>query len=136
MDRILHMVRKGAYTRKPKGAEPARRTPQHFLRQWRERETEEFPNGMSQEELSERSGCSVSAISSYERGASDPSLEAWGKLSAGLGGIPRGMLIDVNPGEEPDLWSAYLRADENQRDSIGKMAAGIVAARPGHKRPK
>lgn len=83
--------------------------PPHFLRQWRERATPEFPNGMSQEELADRSELSLSSISAYERGTNDPSLEALQKLSKALG-VPRGMLVDIDPSENSGLWGAYLQA--------------------------
>ena len=121
--RIPVMIKKhGAYRRdtaKPK------RAATHFLRQWRERPTDEFPNGMTQEELADRSGLSLSSISAYETGGTDPSLDALQKLSTALG-VPRGMITDIDPSYDPDLWTVYLQLDGDQRETLGRMAAGLV----------
>lgn len=80
----------------------------HYLRAWREW------RGWTQENLSAESGVPVSSISAYERGADTPSLEALGRLAVGLG-IPRGMLLDVDPNRDPPLWASVLRALEGQQ---------------------
>lgn len=118
------MVKKSrAYSRPPRS--DSDRKPNHFIRQWRERQTDEFPDGMSQEILAERSGLSVSSISAYERGTNDPSLDALQKLSHALG-VPVGMLVDIDPTEEPELWVAYERANATQRKDMGRVCNAMI----------
>lgn len=102
--RIPPMAKKGqAYTREKARAVVAPTAKTHFIRQFREREN------WSQEVLAEKSGLSLSSISAYERGDTDPSLEALQKLADAFG-VPRGMLLDVNPLEDPPLWASVLKA--------------------------
>lgn len=126
--RIPVMVKSRAYTRpqKPEAEAPLEKT--NFVREWRERPTEEFPGGMSQEALSERSGLSVSSISAYERMTNDPSIDALQKLSNAFG-VPRGMILDVDPRQDAELWDAYQRADASQRAALCRIAAGLVPPR-------
>jgi transcriptional regulator with XRE-family HTH domain len=112
--------KKGPYLRAPKAQEKPRDNP-NFIRQWREWK------GWTQEELAEKSGLSVSSISAYEKeaGGNDPSVEALQKLSASLG-VPKGMLLDVSPAEDPPLWAGFLRASEAQRAEIGRIVGALV----------
>lgn len=122
--RIPGMAKSRAYSRQTV-LDKIQRKQTHFIREWRERKTDEFPKGMSQEVLSERSGVSVSSISAYERGDNDPSLEALQKL-ADVFGVPRGMLTDVDPSADPQLWEVYLRANKEEREALGRMAASFI----------
>ena len=97
----------------------------NFIRQWREMPRPGHPKGWSQGKLADVSGVSLSSISAYERGENDPSMEFLQMLSDALG-VPRGMLLDVDPTLDTELWAVYLRADKGQRDAIGRMAAGLV----------
>lgn len=87
---------------------------------------------MSQETLAERAGLSLSSISAYERGSTDPSLEALQRLSDALG-VPRGMLVDVDPSGEPALWAAFLRASDSQRRDMSRAFEAVVAPRDARK---
>jgi transcriptional regulator with XRE-family HTH domain len=126
------MVKSRAYPRTRQTTQIVREKT-NFLREWRERPTEEFPDGMGQETLADRSGLSVSSVSAYERSENDPSLDALAKLSKALG-VPKGMLLDVDPREDPELWDAYLRADAGQREALGRMASGLVGPPKAKKR--
>jgi DNA-binding XRE family transcriptional regulator len=105
-DKIPPMPRKngqtGPYRRKARKA-AAVREPTNFVRQWRERAD------MTQEDLAADAGVSLSSISAYERGETDPSIDALKKLSNALG-VPRGMILDVNPDLDPPLWAVVLKA--------------------------
>lgn len=90
------------YRREKKSTAPAVEVT-NFIREWRE-EAE-----WSQELLSEKSGVSVASISAYERGETDPSIEYLEKLSKALG-VPRGMLLDVDPTADPPLWASVMKA--------------------------
>lgn len=90
--------------------QPKKAAQPHHIRAWREW------MGWSQAVLSEKTqtdldpdGISVSAISAYERSDDNPSLEALAKLARAIG-IPRGMLLDVNPNDDPPLWASVLKA--------------------------
>lgn len=122
--RIPAMVKRGAYRRiVPAARKPKEKT--HFLREWRERPTEEFPDGMPQEILAERAGLSISSVSAYERYVNDPSVDALNKLSGALG-VPRGVLLDVDPTGETDLWNAILKANPEQRIALAHYAEGMI----------
>ena len=117
--RISGMARKrGPYLRtpKPRALAPAKA---NFLREWRENAE------MTQEELAGESGLSVGSISAYELGTNAPSLDALSKLSKALG-VPKGMILDVNPLDDQPLWSGYLRANETQRREIGRIVGALV----------
>jgi transcriptional regulator with XRE-family HTH domain len=99
--------------------------PQNQVRAWREH----FE--MTLEDLADASGLSVASISNYEQGRNEPSIDALGKLSKAFG-VPKGMILDVDPAGDPDLWSAFSRATEAQRRDMGRMADALV----GPQKPK
>lgn len=105
----------------------------NFIRQWRERPTEENPEGISQGKLAELSKLSDGSISNYETGKSDPSIGALQAISKALG-VPRGMLLDVDPTKDPELWDSWLRATPGERQNLNKVAAGLVGPRRPAKR--
>jgi transcriptional regulator with XRE-family HTH domain len=117
--RIPAMVEKrGPYLRKPKPA--AKAGPKtNFVREWRENAE------MTQEDLAAESGLSLGSISAYELGTNNPSLDALAKLEKAFG-VPRGMILDVNPVEDQPLWSGYLRASETQKREIGRIVGALV----------
>jgi transcriptional regulator with XRE-family HTH domain len=80
---------------------------------------------MTQEALAAESGLSLGSISAYELGTNNPSLDALAKLEKALG-VPRGMILDVNPVEDQPLWSGYLRASETQKREIGRIVGALV----------
>lgn len=80
---------------------------------------------MTQEALAEKAGLSVGGISAYERGATDPSIDALQKLEDALG-VPKGMLLDVNPDDDPPLWAGFLRASKSQKEEIGRIVGALV----------
>ena len=80
---------------------------------------------MTQEDLAAASDLSVGSISAYELGTNAPSLEALGKLSKAIG-VPKGMILDVNPLEDQSLWGGYLRANETQKREIGRIVVALV----------
>ena len=103
--RIRVMPRKrgetGPYRRHKRPDTP--RTTSNFIREHRE------ALDMTQEDLADESGISLSSISAYERGDVQPSLDALEKLSKALG-VPRGVILDVNPNDDPPLWASVLKA--------------------------
>lgn len=110
--------KRGPYTRtrpRPKPAGPKL----NFVREWREH----FE--MTQDDLAAEAEMSIPSISAYERGDNQPSMEALGKLAKAFG-IPKGMILDVNPQEEPSIWDGYLRASETQRREIGRIVGALV----------
>lgn len=123
--RILVMRKKrGPYLRQ--STEPVKE-PQNKIKAWRE------ASGWTIEELAEKAKLSPGSISNYELGRNEPSIEALGKLSKAFG-VPKGMLLDVDPAGEPNLWSAFSRASESQRRDIGRMAEALVGADKPKKR--
>jgi transcriptional regulator with XRE-family HTH domain len=119
------MVKKrGPYLRnepKPKKSGGA----QHFIREWREWKD------WTQEVLADKSGYSAASISGYERNEIDPSLEAVDALAKAMG-ITRGMLLDINPTDDPSLWAGYARATEKQRAEIVRFVDTLVG--PPHRK--
>lgn len=113
--------KRGPYTRKKPRLSSASTQGLNFVRQWREH----FE--MTQEELAAESALSVPSISAYERGDNQPSLDALAKLSKALG-IPKGMILDVDPTGDPSIWDGYLRATETQRREIGRIIGALVGA--------
>jgi transcriptional regulator with XRE-family HTH domain len=91
----------------------------HFIREWREWA------GLTQETLAERSGLSVASVSAYERGESDPSMGALDALAKAIG-VSRGMLLDVNPFDDPPLWAGFTRASKAQKEEIGRIVGALV----------
>jgi transcriptional regulator with XRE-family HTH domain len=119
--------KRGPYLRnKPKKRPEAPRT--HLIREWREWAE------MTQEELAGASGLSVGSISAYELGTNDPSMDAAKKIADAIG-IPKGMLLDVNPLEDPPLWAGFLRASSTQRREIGRIIGALVG-QPTKPKPK
>lgn len=118
--------KKGPYRRKPKDT-PAR-PKSNFVREWREWAD------LTQEDLAGDSGLSLSSISAYERGDNDPSLEALAKLADALG-VPKGMILDIDPTTDPPLWNGYLRASERQRQEIGRLVGAIIGPMKPKPRP-
>ncbi len=121
------MLKRGPY--KKAGNRPApprwRRT---FLAQWRNL------RGMTQEELSEKSGVSVGMISSIEAAASGYSAASLHALADALS-VEAGMILSVNPeGDEP-LWAILSRSDTAQREQIARHA-GIIVGEKSDKRRK
>jgi ribosome-binding protein aMBF1 (putative translation factor) len=105
----------------------------NFIRQWRELPRPAYPKGWSQGKLASESGVSLSSISAYERGENDPSIKFLGMISKALG-VPRGVLLDVDPTKDPELWDAWLRASPSERQSLNKVAAGLVGPLSARKR--
>lgn len=117
--------KRGPYTRtkpKPKATGPKL----NFVREWREH------FDMTQEDLEGASGLSIASISAYERGDNQPSIHALGKLSKAWG-IPKGMILDVDPTADPSIWDSYLRATDTQKREIGRIVGALVGA-PKRKR--
>jgi transcriptional regulator with XRE-family HTH domain len=111
--------KRGPYTRKPKAKAPGPKL--NFVREWREH------FDMTQEDLAAEAELSVPSISAYERGDNQPSIEALGKL-AKVWGIPKGMILDVNPQDDPSIWDGYLRATETQKREIDRIIGALVGA--------
>ena len=123
VSRISVMPKKrGPYLRKAKVPKPKT----NFVREWREWAE------MTQEDLAAESGLSVGSISAYEGGKNDPSLEALQALSAALG-VPKGMILDINPLEDEPLWAGFLRATDGQKREIGRIVSALVGPQKGKK---
>jgi transcriptional regulator with XRE-family HTH domain len=120
--RISSMTRKrGPYLRQPKPRALAAKK-SNFVREWREYVE------LTQEALAEAAGLSVGSISAYELGTNAPSLDALQKLSDAMK-VPKGMLLDINPNDDPSMWDAYLRATETQKREIGRIAGALIGPR-------
>lgn len=98
-----------------RNTQPAKapKTVNNFIRQHRE------AADLTLEDLAAASGVSLSSISAYERGEIDPSIKYLHKLSKALG-VPRGMLLDVDPTLDPPLWASVLRATAVTPDGTKK----------------
>lgn len=116
--------RRGAYKR---AAQEKKGPVTNFIKLWRLRQLDQSGVPWTQERLSEESGVSVASISAYESGAIDPSMQYLQKLADALG-VTRGMLLDVNPDDDPPLWAGFLRASEIQRREIGRIVGALVGA--------
>lgn len=118
--RISVMPKKrGPYSTKPKAAP---KTPQqlgHYLREWRAHKN------MTIEDLATAAELSVGSVSNIETGKQKTSMDSLQRLAKALG-IARGMLIEIDPTEEPQLWAAYIGATATQRGEIARVAAEIV----------
>jgi transcriptional regulator with XRE-family HTH domain len=115
------MPKKGPYLRRQEHRLRLREKT-NFVREWRE------TKGWTQEELAAESGLSVSSISAYERltiDGNDPSVEALRKLGKALG-VPGGMILDIDPTQDPTLWSAFQRATPDQRRDMGRAFDAMV----------
>lgn len=118
------MSKRGSY----KKAAPVPAAPpvwrRNFLAKWR--------GAMTQEDLSEKSGVSVGMISSIEGQKSGYSGESLQKLADALG-ITKGMILDVDPTGDEELWSLVLRANPKEREQIAKHAT-VIVSKKGTKR--
>ncbi len=90
-----------------------------FVREWREYRE------LTQEQLAERVGQSVSNISQLERGLQGYSQEGLEKLADALR-CDVGHLFMVDPTKDDAIWSIWERAEEGQRREIVGYAKGIV----------
>lgn len=113
------MVKKRGPYKRTADSSPKQSANKNFIRAWREHLE------MTQPEVADKSGLSIAAISGYERGENDPSLDALARISKATG-VTMGMLIEVNPIGDAQLWDSYLRADAKQKSDISKMLAAIV----------
>lgn len=88
---------------------------------------------MTQEELADASGVSAGMISSLEAARAGYSAESLHRLASALNVEP-GMIISVNPENDPHLWSLMSDATPKERDQIAKLAGAIVTRKAGGKR--
>lgn len=118
--RIPVMLKKrarGPYLRK---SPPPARPKTNFIREWRE------SRGLTQSQLADMAGLSSgSAISAYENGENDPSVETLQAIAAALD-LTSGMLLDVDPTGDPVLWEGFQRASKDQRREIGRIVGALV----------
>jgi DNA-binding Xre family transcriptional regulator len=81
--------------------------------------------GLTQEQLAERVGMSVSNISQLERGLQGYSQEGLESLADALNCDP-GHLLMVDPSKDEALWSLWEKAEEGQKREIVGFAKGVV----------
>lgn len=101
----------------PRFKAPARR--RLYLKEWREY------RGLTQEQLAERVGMSVSNVSQLERGLQGYSQDGLEKLAEALQCEP-GHLHMVDPSRDDAIWSIWEQAQEGQRREILGFAKGVV----------
>ena len=90
-----------------------------FLKEWREY------RGMTQEQLAEAVGMSVSNISQLERGIQGYSQDGLEALAEALKCEP-GHLHMVDPSKDDAIWSIWERALPGERQEIIGFAKGIT----------
>lgn len=90
-----------------------------FVKEWR------IYRGLTQEQLAERVGMSVSNISQIERGLQGYSPEGLEALSDALRCEP-GHLFMVDPTRGDVIWSIWERASEAERRQIIAVSQAIV----------
>lgn len=92
----------------------------NFLPQWRE-----YRKQMTQEQLAELSGMSVSNISQFERMLQGFSARGLKKLAHVLECQPAHILL-VNPLEDEEIWMLWSRASRDQRKQIVRLGQAIT----------
>lgn len=83
---------------------------------------------MTIEQLAEKADYSAGSISSVERGEQGLSDDSRERLAKALRITP-GMLLEVNPDDDSDLWGIITAATPEERDQIAKVARALVKAR-------
>jgi len=91
----------------------------NFVRQWRE-----YRN-MTQEDLAEAAGMSVSNISQFERGKQGFSDEGIQALAEALQTMS-GYLLMVDPTKDDAIWSIWEQAKPGERKMIVNIARQVV----------
>ncbi len=106
-------------------AKPARLAPkpkqwrQTFVRQWRKY------RGLTQEQLAERAGMTVSNVSQLERNVQGYSPEGLQSLADALNCEPKHLLM-VDPSKDDAIWSIWERANVAERNMIVELARTVV----------
>jgi transcriptional regulator with XRE-family HTH domain len=95
-----------------------------FLRQWRKY------RGLTQEQVAEYMGWSVSNVSQLERGEQGYSDEGLAKLAELLRCTP-GQILEVDPTDDNAIWSLWERAQPGQRSALLEVAKGMVDKKTG-----
>lgn len=95
-----------------------------FLKQWRKY------RGMTQEELADAMGWSVSNVSQLEQGKQGYSDEGLAALSEILRCTP-GQILEVDPTDDNAIWSLWERAKPGQRTTLLEVAKGMVRTGTG-----
>lgn len=90
-----------------------------FLKQWR------IYRGLTQEQLAERTGLSVSGISQLENGKQGYSDESLELLADALNCEP-GHILNVDPTKEDAIWSIWERAKPGERQQIIAVAKALI----------
>jgi transcriptional regulator with XRE-family HTH domain len=98
---------------------PQQRWRRLFVKEWRK-----YRN-LTQEQLAERVGMSVSNISQLERGLQGYSEEGIEALAQALNCEP-GHLFMVDPTKDDAIWSIWERANEGQRRHIVEVAKALT----------
>lgn len=112
--------KRGPYHQKRAGERPRRR-PLIRVRQWR------AYRGWTVEELAERSGLSVGAISGMEHGVQGFSEESVVALAKAFG-CTAGELLDVDPSETGSFWQIWSQMSPEERQRAARV---IEAMRRG-----
>lgn len=102
----------------PRFKAPTRR--RLFLKEWRKHR-----DNMTQEDLAERVGMSVSNISQLERGLQGYSQEGLEALAEALRCEP-GHLLTVNPLADTAIWSIWEQAKPAERQMIVDIAKTVL----------
>lgn len=90
-----------------------------FVSEWRKH------RGLTQEQLAERVGWSVSNVSQLEQGRQGYSQEGLEALADALNCDP-GQLLNVNPMKSEGIWSLWETAKPGERDLIINLARQVV----------
>ena len=81
--------------------------------------------GISQEELAEQVGVSVTSISNIERGANYPSFENFIKILNIINASPNTVMFDLvdnaQVSKAGELWEQIKKLDANKRNKIFKV---------------
>jgi DNA-binding Xre family transcriptional regulator len=100
----------------PRFKAPRRRI---FLKEWRKH------RGMTQEDLAEAAGMSVSNVSQLEQGRQGYSDEGLEKLADALNCTP-GQILMVDPTRDEAIWSIWETASQGDRKKIVDIARTIT----------
>jgi transcriptional regulator with XRE-family HTH domain len=105
--------------RRPIRSIPKAKRRRIFLNEWRE-----YRN-LTQEQLAERVGMSVSNVSQLEQGRQGYSQEGLEALAEALQCEP-GQLLTVDPTADDAIWSIWERAQPDERRIILDVAKGLI----------
>lgn len=112
-------IKRGPYGRKPLPVAAKAKKQTNFVKAWR------LFRGLTLEELAGKADYTAGSLSAVERGEQGLSDESRERIAKALKITP-GMLMEVDPAGDPELWTMIVAASPEEREQIAKVAKALV----------